>query len=67
MKSIAFILLGILAACYIAALVYGLIAAFPAGVLGLIGLIALALLLVQVLKDRLENDEDDYYSNNVDK
>jgi hypothetical protein len=44
-----------------------MIAAFPFGIIGLIGITGLGFLLAKVIKDRLGNKEDDYYSDNVDK
>jgi Tfp pilus assembly protein PilW len=44
-----------------------MVAAFPFGIIGLIVLTGVGVLFIKVLKDRLNNKEDDYYSKNVDK
>ena len=49
------------------AMVVGSIAAFPAGVIGLAALAAIGLLFVKVVRDRIANREDDYYTKKVDK
>ena len=60
------ILLG-LTAVWILAIVAGSIAAFPVGLIGLLVLVAIGLLFVKVLKERLSSKEDRYYSENVEK
>ena len=67
MENIGYVLLGIVAICWIGAIFIGMIAAFPFGIIGLIGIVGLGFLLAKVIKDRLENKEDDHYSKNVDK
>lgn len=53
--------------CWLVAVIAGLIAAFLYGIIGLIAFIGVGFLFVRVIKDRLENKEDDYYSKHVDK
>jgi hypothetical protein len=67
MKNIGFIFLGIVLIAWIIAIIVGMIAAFPYGVIGIIAIIGLGFLLAKAIKDRIESDEDDYYSKNVDK
>lgn len=67
LETTGYILLGILAVVWIAAILFGLIAAFPFGLLGLMGLLGVGLLLIKVIKERLNSEEDDYYSRNVEK
>ena len=67
MEKIAYVILGIVLVGYILALIIGMIAAFPYGLIGLFILSGFALLFIKAIKDRLENKEDDYYSKNVDK
>ena len=67
MENIGYILLGIVAVCWIAAVIIGVIVAFPFGLIGLIAIIGIGFLLAKVIKDRLENKEDDHYSDTVDK
>jgi hypothetical protein len=60
------LLLGV-AVLWLLAMLGGMIAAFPFGVIGLIVFLALGLLFLKVIRDRLASKEDDYYSNNVEK
>lgn len=60
-------LLAIIMIIYMAALFIGMIAAFPYGLPGLLFVAALGILMVKVLKERIRNKEDDYYSREVDK
>ena len=60
-------LLGLIAVIYLLAMLVGMIAAFPFGLIGLVLIAAIGILLVKVLKERLQNKEDDYYSKKVDK
>lgn len=59
--------LGAVALLYLAAMIFGMIAAFPLGLLGFVVLLGVGALLIKVLKERIGNQEDDYYSNNVDR
>jgi hypothetical protein len=65
MEKIGYILLGIVAICWIIAVIIGVIAAFPIGLVGLIAIIGIGFLFARVIKDRLENKEDDHYSKNI--
>ena len=67
MEKIGYVLLGIAAFCWIIAFIIGVIVAFPVGLFGLIAIIGIGFLFAKVVKDRLENKEDDHYSNTVDK
>lgn len=67
MENIGYVLLGIVAICWLIAMIVGMVAAFPFGIIGLIAITGVGFLLAKVIKDRLSNKEDDYYSNNVDK
>ena len=67
MENIGYILLGIAAVCWIIAVIVGVIVAFPVGIIGLIAIIGIGFLFAKVIKDRLENKEDDHYSKNVEK
>ena len=67
MENIGYVLLAIVAVCWLIAMLVGMVAAFPFGIIGLIGITGLGFLLARVIKDRLGNKEDDYYSDNVDK
>ena len=67
MEKIGYTLLGIAAVCWIVAVIIGVIVAFPVGLIGLVAIIGIGFLFAKVVKDRLENKEDDHYSNTVDK
>jgi len=67
MEKIGYILLAIVAAIWIGLMIFGLISAFPAGLIGLVAISGIGILFIKVLKERLENKEDDYYSKNVEK
>lgn len=49
------------------AIVIGMIALMPYGLVGLIGLAGIAIMVFVVIRDRMTNKEDDYYSKNVDQ
>ena len=59
--------LAVVAICYGLAMLVGMIALFPFGLLGLLVVVGLGVLGVKVIKERLANKEDDYYAKNVDK
>ena len=67
MEKIAYIILLLVAIAWIFAVIIGMIAAFPVGLIGLVLLIAFGLLFIKVLKERFANKEDDYYEKNVEK
>ena len=60
-------LLSIIALLYLIALFIGMIAAFPFGLMGLPLIAGVGILLVKVLKERMKNKEDDYYSREIDQ
>ena len=67
MEYIGYILLGIVAFCWLIAMIVGMVAAFPVGVIGIIAIVGIGFLFAKVLKDRLANKEDDHYSKTVEK
>jgi len=67
MEKVAYVLLGIVALCWLVAMLVGMIAAFPFGLIGLVAIAGVGLLFIKVLKERMSSREDDYYSKNVDK
>lgn len=67
MKQLGFGLLGLSALLYVVVLVVMLVLALPIGIIGLTALLGLGLLFIQVLRERLNNPEDDYYSRTVEK
>jgi len=66
-EKIGYACLAVVAGCYVIALFAGVIAAFPYGLLVLVGLVGVGVLLIKVIRERLANKEDDYYSKNVEK
>jgi hypothetical protein len=67
MEYIGYILLGIVAAIWVIAIIIGVIVALPFGIIGLIAILGIGFLFAKVVKDRIENKEDDHYSDTVDK
>ncbi len=67
MEIIGYVLLAIVAICWLIAIFVGMIATFPIGIIGLIAILGIGILFVKVLADRLSSKEDDHYSRNVDK
>jgi len=67
MEYIGYAFLVIVALIWIIALFIGMIAAFPYGLIGLIAIVGVGFLFAKVIKDRLENKEDDHYSDNVEQ
>jgi hypothetical protein len=67
MENIGYVLLAIVAICWLIAILIGMVAAFPVGIIGLLAIGGIGFLFAKVVKDRLANKEDDYYSKNVEK
>lgn len=67
MEYIGYVLLGIVAVIWLIAMLVGLIAAFPFGLIGLIAIAGIGFLFAKVVKDRLSSKEDDYYSKRIEK
>jgi hypothetical protein len=67
LEKIAYTLLGLVCGLYVVVMLVGMIAAFPWGIVGLIAIAGIGLLLIKVIRERLANTEDDYYSKNIDK
>ena len=66
-EKIGYACLAVVAACYVIAMIVGVIAALPYGIVFLVALLGVGVLFVKVLKERLGNREDDHYSKNVEK
>lgn len=66
-EKVAYWLLGSVAVLYVIAMIAGMFAIFPFGIIGLVVITGIGLLLIKVIKERLNNKEDDYYSKKVDK
>lgn len=66
-EKIGYLCLGLVAACYLAAMLVGMVAAFPFGLIGLVAIVGVGALLIKVIRERRANVEDDHYSKTVDK
>ena len=66
-EKVGYTCLGFIAVLYVGAMFVGMLAAFPFGVLGLIVLLGIGVLVIKVVKERLQNKEDDYYSDKVER
>ena len=66
-EKVGYTCLGIIALLYIGAMLFGIFAAFPFGLIILIGILGIGILFIKVFKERLASREDDYYSKNVEK
>ena len=66
-EKIGYICLGLVALCYLVAMLAGMVMAFPFGVIGLVAIVGVGALLIKVIKERRSNAEDDHYSKTVDK
>lgn len=67
MERVAYAILLTLAALWLAGIVAGLVAVLPYGVVGLLLILAVGLLFVKVLRERMANADDDHYSRHVDQ
>jgi membrane protein implicated in regulation of membrane protease activity len=67
MEKTAYALLLVVAALWLLAMLVGMIVAFPFGLIGFVVIVAVGLLFIKVLRERLASKEDDYYANNVDR
>jgi F0F1-type ATP synthase assembly protein I len=63
----AYIILLIVAIGWLVAMLVGMIAAFPIGLIGLVIIIGFGLLFVKALKERLASSKADHYSKEVEK
>ena len=66
-EKVGYTCLGLVAVLYFLAMLGGMIALFPFGLLGLVVLFGVGALLMKVLKERMNNPEDKYYSDNIER
>ncbi len=52
---------------YLVITIIGLVDLLPEGIVGLLAIAGFGVLFIKVVKDRLNNREDDYYSKHVGK
>ena len=67
LERTAYAILIVVFLAWLIAMIAGMIAAWPIGILGLLALLGFGLLAIKVLRERLNNREADYYSKNVDR
>jgi len=67
MEKAGYVLLAIVALVWLGIIIIGMVEAWPWGIVGFLVLAGIGLLFAKVVKERLENKEDDYYSKNIDK
>jgi hypothetical protein len=65
LEKVGWALLASVGLFYLGLLIVVYILAFPVGLIGLLALGGCGLIFVHVLRERLNNEEDDYYSKNV--
>lgn len=65
LDKLALIAICVLAALWLAVWVFGLVATFPFGLPVIVVLLGAGYFLYRVVRDRLNNAEDDYYERNV--
>ena len=66
-EKVGYTCLGIVALCYILAMLVGVVALGPAGIIGFVAIVGIGALLIKVIRERLANREDDHYADTVDK
>ncbi len=66
-EKVGYTCLGVVAVLYFIGIVVGMISLFPYGLLGFVVLFGVGALLMKVLKERLSNPEDRYYSDNIER
>ena len=67
LEKLGYAILVAVAIAWLVMVIVGLIETLPMGIIGLALIVGIGLLFVKVLKERLTNKEDDYYSKNVKK
>lgn len=67
LEKLGYVCLGVVALCYVVAMLVGMVVAFPFGIIGLIAIVGIGALLMKVIRERRASAEDDYYSKTVDK
>jgi len=66
-EKTAYIILLLVTLVWLVAMVVGMVAAFPMGLIGLVVIVGLGLLFVKAIKERLSNSKTDRYSKEVEK
>lgn len=66
-EKIGYAILSVVAVCWLGVVLFGAVAALPYGLVGLLAITGIGVLLIKVIRERLANKDDDYYSKNVDR
>ncbi|WP_086934187.1 hypothetical protein [Agarilytica rhodophyticola] len=66
-EKIGYSFLAVIALIYLIVMLTASIIAFPHGLIGFFLIIGIGTLFIKVVKERLENKEDDFYSKGVKK
>ncbi len=67
LEKAGYLILVIIVSLWFMAIIVGMIAILPFGLIGLLLIVGIGLLLIKVIKERLSNKEDDYYNSNIEK
>ncbi len=67
LEKTGYLILAIIVGLWFIAIIVGMIAILPFGLIGLLLIVGIGLLLIKVIKERLSNKEDDYYNRNIEK
>lgn len=67
LERLGYLFLVIALLIWIYLLIKGLIDTLPEGLIGFVVIIGFGFLFIKVVKDRINNKEDNYYDKNVDK
>lgn len=67
MEIIGYILISIVVIVWIIVVFFGMVNAYPYGIIGLIAFAGIGVLFIKVLKDKLASAEDKHYSDNIEK
>jgi len=62
-----YIILITVAILWLALVIYGMVEAFPVGIIGILAIVGIGFLVIKVVKDKAANEEDKHYSDNVEK
>ena len=66
-EKIGYACLGAVALLYFVAMLAGMIAVFPYGLIGFVVLVGVGALFLKVLRERMKNPEDKYYSDKIER
>lgn len=67
MERIGYIILITVAILWLALVIYGMVEAFPVGIIGILAIVGIGILVIKVVQDKAANEEDKHYSDKVEK